>query len=156
MTVISLLLVVMISIIKYYTIWLFIMVFIPQFIWHLSLYKGICDIFALFNCVPILIYGGKCIISRINRKFYTKALKVNSSTYLNTKIFIEEHNNFCKLMNYFNIFWSKIYLQLIIHGIPISLLLIHQFLFEKLLIHIFIFYGLIITFYVNIRVRYSV
>ena len=105
---------------------------LPQIITYFSLYRGFNDLNLIITIIPIIIFGSNNVIIRINRKFENH-LKAENSIYMNTKIFIEEHNKYCQLLESYNKFWSKIYLILILNVIPMNLLLIHKFLFENLL-----------------------
>ena len=97
------------------------------------------DIFILLYFVSILIYFDNIVIQRINRKFEIE-LKIKHNIYMKTKLFIEEHNIFCSLIENYNIFWSKIYVIAISHIFPMSLIALHQILFENLLSQILIFF----------------
>ena len=88
------------------------------------------------TCALVFGYSGNYFINKINRNLFNifnkNIRKHRNIQFKRVKQFIEDHNEFCKLLAEINQFWSKIYLVFLLTIFPINLIWMHQFFFEQL------------------------
>ena len=127
--------------ISYYTYKTLLIAAIPHLALNIGIVSLMVDWLRILYCGLIFAYMFINGIHHINRTVYQGMKEKFSNLNKTIYRFLSQHNELCQTLYLYNMFWSKLYLIILLTIIPSNLLWIYQFFYEHLDLEVYILIG---------------